>query len=353
VKEADMNKRFSFVVKIVIGLALAVGVSVTAFGEDFYKGKTIHFIVGYSPGGGYDAYTRLIARHITRHIAGNPTAVVQNMTGAGSLVAANFTYNRAKPDGLTVGVWNTQNLFNQAMGDKRVRLDGRKMGWIGSPGGESVVCAIMGFAGLKTFQDILNSEKPVKLGATRGGNTVHLPKILNKWVGTKFKIITGYAGTAPIRLAMQSREVDGLCWVWKSMRTTARSLLDAKGDDKLIPFIIHGRWNEPEVKDIPLFSEVIKGEDNLTAYNIWNAPNEFARPLSLPPGTPKERIGILRKAFKATMEDPDFLADAKRSKLIVEYVSGEKVDELVNRIYSMPPRIKENLEFLMRKQKKS
>jgi hypothetical protein len=130
-------------------------------------------------------------------------------------------------------------------------------------------------------------------------------------------------------------------------------MLDAKGDDKMIPFVIAHRWEDPEVKDVPLFSDVIKDKDDLHAFNVWNSSNDFARPFSLPPGSPKEALSILRKAFKATIEDKDYIADATKSKLTVDYVSGEQVEENVKRVYSAPPEVKKRLDFLFKKRKTS
>jgi tripartite-type tricarboxylate transporter receptor subunit TctC len=320
---------------------------------EFYKGKTIRFIVGFAAGGGYDAYTRMVARYISRYIPGRPSTVVENMDGAGSVIAANYLYNKAEKDGLTVGIWNSQNIFNQMMGDPSIRFDGRKFGWIGSPSTDSVACAIMGFAGPKTFDEIVKSKKPVRMGATRSGNTTQLPAMLNRWAGANFEVIPGYTGTSKIRLAMSSREVDGACWTWDSMRSTARSMLDAKGDDKMIPFIINGKWDDPEVKGIAQFHEVIKNKDNLAGFDAWNAANEFARPLSLPPGSPPEALAILRKAFKATVEDKDYKADAEKSKLTVDYTAGEKIEQYVKQIDSISPAIKKDLEFLVKRPRTS
>jgi tripartite-type tricarboxylate transporter receptor subunit TctC len=332
-----------------LGLTFLIMPRAQALADEFYQGKTIRFIVGFSAGGGYDSYTRTVARHIGKHIAGRPATVVENMAGAGSVLAANHMYNKVEPDGLTVGIWNSHNVFNDAMDDKSIRIDGRKVGWIGAPSKDTVVCAIMGFTGPKTFAEIQQSQKAVKMGATRSGNTVHLPMMLNKWAGTNFEIIPGYGGTSRIRLAMQSKEVDGACWSWQSMRTTARAMLDAESDDELIPFIIDKNWNEPEVKEIATFTEAIKDPDNLRAYKTWNAPNEFARPLSLPPGVPKQRLEVLRRAFVATMKDREFIADAEKSKLDLDYTPAAEIEEYVRDIYSIPPKVKENLQFLMRK----
>jgi tripartite-type tricarboxylate transporter receptor subunit TctC len=324
-----------------------------ALAEDFYKGKNLRFIVGFAAGGGYDAYTRLVAKYISRHIPGNPSTVVENMDGAGSVIAANHMYNKATRDGLTVGIWNSHNVFNQMMGDPSIKFDGRKFGWIGTPSKDSVACAIMGFSGPKTFDEVVKSKKPIRMGATRAGNTTQLPEMLNRWAGAKFEIIPGYTGTSKIRLAMRSHEVDGACWTWDSMRSTARSMIDAKGDEKMIPFIVADRWEDPEVKNLPLFREVIKDKDNLHAFNTWNSANEFARPFSLPPGSPPEALSVLRKAFKATMEDKDYMADANKSKLPVDYTSGEKIEQYVEQIYSVSPDMKQRLDFLFKKPRTS
>jgi len=348
-----MNTKLLCLVKLVIGLAFVVGASATALGEEFYKGKTILFIVGPGPGGGYDTYTRAIARHIGKYIPGNPTPIVQNMTGAGTLNAAHYIYSRAKPDGLTVGIWNSALVLRQALGDRSVKFKGDKFGWIGAPHKGLPTCGIMAFTGLKALKDVLNSKKPIKMGGTFPGfATVDLPKILNLTLGTKFNVIPGYGGTRAISFAMQRREVDGACWSWESMRVVARAVLDAKGDDKLIPFVSHGNPQDPEVKDLPGLTEVIKGEENRAILNTYLQQYNFQRPFSLPPGTPKGRLSILRKAFKATLEDPQFLADAKKSKLIINYVSGQEIEKNVAQTLAVTPEAKERLQFLVIKKKK-
>jgi hypothetical protein len=342
-KENYMSKRSIFVSMLVAGLAFTVGFSSTALGADFYKGKVIRILVGFSPGGGYDTYARAAARHMSKYIPGNPTFIVQNMTGAGSLIAANFTYNKAKPDGLTLGVWNSQFVLYQALGDKNVKIDGRKLNWIG-------------FTGLKSLEDVLKSNKPIKVGATRAGSTLNdLPKILNLTLGTKFDVITGYKGSSRIRIAMQKKEVEGACFGWESMKVTGRAMLDASGDDKFIPFIIHNRWPEPEVKDLPLTPEVIKakkGEEALGIYKAWAAAYEFQRPVVAPPGVPADRLEILRKAYKAALEDPKFLAEAKKAKLAIRYVSPKEIYQKVDDMLSISPKTNENLQFLVRKPEK-
>jgi tripartite-type tricarboxylate transporter receptor subunit TctC len=348
-----MNTKLCLLITVVAGLVLLPTVPAKSSTHDFYKGKNIRFVVGFAAGGGYDLSARLVGRHMGKHIPGNPTIVVENMTGAGSLIAANYTYNSAKPDGLFIGIWNSAYVLRQALGDKAVRFDARKLGWIGAPTKGTPFCSIMAYTGLKSMKDILGANRELKMGSTGPGSTYDdMPQILNRTQGTKFKVISGYEGTSTILVAMRRKEVDGGCWTWESARTTARPMLDAKGDEKLIPFLIHSRESDPEVKDLPLIPEIIKGEDNLSAYRTWSGTYEFQRPFSVPPGTPKERLQLLRKAFAATMKDPEFVAEAEKSKFEATYVSGEEVDKYVDKVLSVTPKAKELLDFLMVTSKK-
>ena len=343
-----------YMIVLAIGLAIVVGSPTSALADDFYKGKTIRFVVGYAPGGGYDTYTRAVVRHMGKHITGNPTPIVQNMTGGGSLIAANYIYKRAKPDGLTVGIWNSGIILQQVLGGPGIKFKADKFGWVGAPVQGWPTSAIMGYTGLKTLKDVMNTNQRIKVGATRAGSTTDdLPKILNQTLGTNFDVISGYTGTATIRIAMQKQEVDAACWGWESMSVTARAMLDASGEDQLIPFLIHGTLDDPQVKDLPQILNVIKGQSNLATFKAWASTYDFQRPLSLPPGTPKARLATLRKAYRATMNDPAFLADAKKSKLIISYVSGEDIDKHVATILATPAAAKEKLGFLVRKKKKN
>jgi tripartite-type tricarboxylate transporter receptor subunit TctC len=338
---------FFVVVTTSLGLNLLEGSYHWAVAQDFYKDKIIRFIVGQAAGGGYDTYTRTIAQHMIKHVPGNPAVTVENMTGAGSLVAANYLYNTAKPDGLTVANWNSAFVLNQALGDPNIRFDARRFGWIGAPSKGVPVCLIMGFSGPKSFDEILKSAKPIKMGGTApGSHSIDLPLMLNKMLGTKFQAVSGYPGTSQIRLALQRREVDGQCTNWESVVSTQRELLDAKGDEKMIPFLVHARLADPELKNVPLFSEVLKDEASNNTYKAYMAQMEYQRPLTVAPGTPPERLEILRRAFKATLTDPEFQAQANKSKLDITYVSGEEIDKIVAEVLSIPPRVKENLQFL-------
>lgn len=315
--------------------------------QDFYKDKTIRFIVGQAAGGGYDTYTRTIARYLGKHIPGGPTTLVDNMTGAGSLVAANYLFNNAKPDGLTVSMWNSALVFNQTMGDRNVKFDARKFGWLGAPSKSVPVCLVMGFAGPKTLDEIVKSAKPLRMGGTGpGSHSIDMPLLLNKMVGSKFAVVSGYQGTAQIKIALQRREVDGHCTNWDSILATQKDMLDGKGDDRLIPFILHARVSEPEAKNVTLISEALNDENHLRAYRAYMAQMEYSRPLTIAPNTPKERLEILRRAFKVTLADPDFLAQANKLKLDINYVSGEESEKWVNEVLSLPAKLKEELRYL-------
>ena len=329
-----------------------LGNSAVAWAEDFYKDRTIRFIVGQAPGGGYDTYVRTIARHIGKHIPGKPATNVENMEGAGSLISANYVYRQASPDGLTLVNFNNSLVLQNGLGDPRIKIDFRKLGWVGAPSVGVPVCMVMGFSGLKTLDDVLKTKKPLKAGATRAGSAGYdLPLILNKTLGTNFEVISGFTGTATTRVALQKREINAFCSQWESMRVTARAMLDAPGDDKLIPFVISERWEDPEVKNLPLIKDAIQDPKKYAIFRAWSAQMDFQRPLTVAPGTPKDRLAILRKALAETLKDPELLAEAKKAKLVITPVSGEKTEKLVDEILSMPAEVKQSLSFLVRKAK--
>jgi tripartite-type tricarboxylate transporter receptor subunit TctC len=340
----EIMKNFSrLLIALALGLAGAFGPP-QADAADFYAGKTITFIVGYRAGGGYDVFTRAVSRHIGRHIPGNPAAVVENRGGAGSLIAANYVYNAAKPDGLTLAVFGSGLVTQQALGARGLKFDARKFGYLGSMSVGTPTCVIMGFTGLKTLDDVLHSKKKLKMGSTGAGSTTDdLPRLMIGLMDAPLDVIPGFKGTSSVRIAMQRKELDGACWTWESIRTTARAMLDAKGDKRLIPFVMEGKYGEAEVAKVPQFTDVIKGEDNLKAFKAWLNPYKFFRPVATPPKTPKDRLQILQTALKQTMEDPKFLADAKKSKLDVTYTSPEDMEKYISEILDISPGAKKKL----------
>ncbi len=324
-----------------------------AWAENFFEGKTIRFVVGFSAGGGYDVYTRLVARYIGRHIPGNSATVVENTPGAGSLLTANRLFAKVKPDGLTVATFHPGLVMQQALGAGGIRFKADEFEWVGALVRGMPVCAIMGFTGLKTLEDVLKTKRELKFGGTRAGSSTNdLPNIMNLLMGTKINVISGYEGTSKIRLALQARELDGVCNTWDAMKPTSRAMLKAKGDGRLIPFIIQGNSQDTEVKDLPQFTDLIKGKEDLAAFKTVTNPYNMLKPLVLPPKTPRERVEIIRTALEKTLGAAQFKKEAEKSKLLIDPLTGEEVENLVQEILGLPSKAKEKLGFLVRKAKK-
>ena len=327
---------------------------------DFFSGQTMRLLVGFSAGGGYDTYGRAIARHISKHIPGNPEVVVENMTGAGSLVAANHLYNQAEPDGLTIGLWNSNHMFIQALADdpsaEGILFDGAQFGWLGAPSDGNPVCAIMGFAGVTDADEIIapgartaNGEI-IQHGSTAavGGSLADIPRLTNAFAGTDHEIVSGYRGTATVRLALQGGEVDAACWGWESMGVTARSMLDAEGDEQFIPYAMTFPSEDPEISDLPLIGDYIEDADQKALFDLWRVGYRFQRPWSTPPGTAPELIAILQQAFNDTMADPEFIADAEGAGLYLNPQTGTDIETWVSQILSVTPDQKAALQFLVK-----
>jgi tripartite-type tricarboxylate transporter receptor subunit TctC len=341
-----MRSTMRFLLAILAGILLLP--TTTTAQEDFFKDKRVRFVVGYPPGGGYDLAARIVARHMGRHIPGNPSIIVQNMPGGGSRIAANHINATARPDGLTVGIWNSAFALFGALGDTGIRFDGRKVGWLGASTKDNSVCAVMGFTGQKTWKDVVSSGKELHFLSTAAGSiSDDLPRILNLAAGTKFKVTPGYTGTGPIILALQRKEGDGWCTGWLSMRANARDLLAAKGDDQLIPFVIQAPAPDAETKGISLINDVLTSQEGKAMYSAWASHLEFFRPFSAPPGLPPERLAALRRAFAQTFKDPQFLADAKKVGLEVALTTGEEIEKMVAENYLLSPALKEKLKFLV------
>jgi hypothetical protein len=319
----------------------------------FFDGQTIRLLVGFSAGGGYDTYGRAIARHIGKHIPGNPDIVVENMTGAGSLVAANHLYNQAEPDGLTVGLWNSNHILVQVLVDdpaaRGVLFDGAKYGWLGAPSDGNPVCAIMGVAGVTDASEILAPGTTFKHGSTAstGGPLADIPHTTNAFLGTNHEVVSGYRGTATVRLALQGGEVDSACWGWESMGVTARSMLDAEGDEQFIPYVMTFPSDDPEIADLPLIGDFFEDPEQQALWDLWRVGYQFQRPWTTPPGTAPELIDVMQEAFTATMADPDFIADAEAAGLYLNPQTGDDIEGWVAQMLSITPEQKAALEFLV------
>lgn len=320
----------------VIGIVLvSIGISQRAtHAQDFYAGKTIRIVVGFPAGGGFDTYSRTIARHITKYIPGAPTVVVDNVTGAGSLIAANTIYKATKPDGLTIGNFIGNLIPQQLFGGSGIEFDARKFEWIGVPVRDHVVCALTKASGITSVDAWMTAKSPVKLGGSAPGTTNDdVAKLLKAALGLPIQLVTGYKGTAPIKLAAESGEIDGGCWAWESIKVMWRSGLDAGEVNIVLQAVPKAILDLPKV---PVAIELAKSEEarKLIQAGIHDTA-AITRPYALPPGTPKDRVQILRRAFRETMKDKDFLAEAAKSKLDVDPVSGEEVEKIVSGLFKL------------------
>ncbi len=338
--------RVKVLMAIIVGIALFAGFLFSATAEEFYKGKTITFVVGLSAGGGFDTYTRMIARHFGKHVPGNPTTVVQNRTGAGSLIAANYIYNKAKPDGTVIGNWFGPLVLQHVMGNKAVKLDGRKLGWLGVPTSDSGVCSFTKASGITSLDKWFASKRPVKIGATGpGSSTRDPPKLLKVAIGLPLKIIEGYKGTAKIRLAAESGEVDGACFPWQSVKVTWRRGIES---GNVVVVLQNMLESHPELKDVPLAMKYAKTAEARELLKVANdVYGSIFRPYSVPPGTPKDRLRLLQKAFMDTMRDPELLKEAKKSKLEFDPIDGSATRKLITKLYDMSPALLARLKEII------
>ena len=315
---------------------LLPSVAAAASADDFYKGKTVRIVVGFSAGGGFDTYARAITRHMSKHIPGQPAIVVENMTGAGSLIAANHVYKVAKPDGLTIGHFIGGLFLGQVLGQAGVEFDARKFEFIGAPITDHVVCALTKASGITSVEKWLAS-KTVKMGGIAPGTSTpdNATRILKAALGLPIQLVTGYKGTADVRLAAESGEVSGGCWGWDSVKTTWRKAIES-GDAVVV--LQANRKNHPELPQVPQAIKLAKTEDARRIIEVGiHADSDIVRTYTLPPGTPKERVQILRKAFDDTIKDPEFLADAKKSNLSVDPVPVDEVERDIGALFKLDP----------------
>jgi tripartite-type tricarboxylate transporter receptor subunit TctC len=315
-------------------IVLAVGGIDGAHAQSFFEGKTVRIIVGLAPGGGFDSYARVIARHMGRHIPGTPTIVVENMTGAGSLISANHVYRVAKPDGLTMGHFNGGLFLGQVLGQPGIEFEARKFELIGAAIKEDSVCALSKASGITSVEKWMAAKTPVKLGGVApGGSPDNNARVLKAALGLPIQLVSGYKGTAEIRLAVASGELAGACWSWESMRSTWRGALDT---GEVVTVLQTSYRSFPDLANVPLALSLAKTEDakQLIRAGIQN-PSAFARPFALPPGTPKDRVVLLRKAFQETLKDPAFVAEMDKAKLTLEPATAEELERMVAEVFAL------------------
>ncbi len=317
----------------VLMLFTAASIASAQSAAEFYKGKNIELYIGYSVGGGYDLYARVLARHIGKHIPGNPTVVPKNMEGAGSLRLANWLAQVAPRDGTVFGTVGRGVPFDPLLGLPGTQFKATDFSWIGSANNEVSICASWGTSQVTKIDDVFSKQMIVG-GTGPSDDTVQFPRVLNGVLGTKFKIISGYPGGNDVVLAMERGEVEGRCgWSWSTVMATHPDWVKDKKIHLLVQLALE---KHPDLPDVPVVIDMAKTPEQKQIIKLIFARQVVGRPYFAPPGIPKDRLEVLRKAFTDTMTDKDFLADANKSKLEIAPVAGDKVEALVKEIYETP-----------------
>jgi len=310
---------------VLAGLACAAGV------EDFYKGRNVTLVIGYSVGGGYDAYARLLGRYFGKHVPGNPAIVPEQMTGAGSLRSANFIYSVAAKDGSVFGT------FSRSMGISplidKAGFDSRKFTWLGSVTDDNTTCVTWNTSPIKSWDDFLT--KPSKFGGEGAGADPDIWTLLYKNVfGAKAQLVSGYPGTNDTVLAMERGEIDGLCGIsWSTIKSRHPEWLTSHSVNIIVQAALK---KEPEISAVPLATDLAKNPEQLQIIKLLLVSQAMARPFAAPPDIPADRKAALLSAFGATMKDADFLAEAQKLSFDVRPVNATAIDAMLTEVYQTP-----------------
>jgi tripartite-type tricarboxylate transporter receptor subunit TctC len=336
-----MHRQTSFLTTGALAVLLAATAAVPAQADavaDFYKGRQLTLQVGFGAGGGYDTTTRLVSRHFGKHIPGNPTVVVQNVPGAGSMKVANATFNVSPKDGSVLGVFASSTALEPLFGNKKAKYDPRKFEWIGSFHRDIASCGVWKGAGqgIKSLPDLINAKKTVLFGSTSPtAITSQHPQFLKHMLGANIKVIYGYKGTKDVSLAMMRGEVNGSCGMFESSVRGAFDQHVKSGELKIITQFGRDR-SVSYFTDATRMYDLLKTKEQKQIADVIFRQTELARPLAAPPGTPMDRVAALRKALMDTMKDPALIADGKRIRIVFDPVSGEETAQIFNDFYNTP-----------------
>jgi tripartite-type tricarboxylate transporter receptor subunit TctC len=322
---------------VIVAAVWVTANSIPVQAQDFYKDKTVRFIVGYSPGGSFDLYTRVIARHFPKHVPGNPTTIVENMTGAGGIIAANHLFNRAKPDGLTIGAWAAPLVLQQIMGNDAVQFDARKFGYLGVPSPYDTVCTFNDKSGVANMNDWFAVKRAMKISSIGPGtSTSDIPKLLKAALYLPLEVLDGYKGGADARLAVESGEVDGYCGSWQTVETVWRGAYES---GKIRAILQASLEPYSKYKEVPLAISYAKTDLARQLVTVADSAHGAQFPYTVPPGMTKDRLELLQKAFVDTLKDPELLAEAKKSKLDIEVIDGPTIAKKLGQLYELQPAV--------------
>lgn len=333
---------------LAVGFVFFAAPASAASVEDFYKGKTIRIVVGFEPGGATDTISRLVQRVLPKHIPGNPTIVVENKPGGGSLLGLNTVYNAEPKDGTVIVGFNQDLIRSQALGAPGVRFDARKLDWLASTVDSMGICAARTDSGIAKIQDIMNGKELVVASFGKGTISYDPPAVMNAVLGTRFKIITGYQGGAPQRLAVRNGEVQGFCTSLDPMTASARELLEG---DKPITRIIAVTGSKtpdsPFTKGVPAAETLAKTEEAKTLLRAIHLGFTITIPFAMAPGVPKERVQALRAAFEKTFKDPEFLTLAEKAQQTIRAKTGGEVARVAEEMLNLPLVLANKLKVIL------
>jgi tripartite-type tricarboxylate transporter receptor subunit TctC len=314
---------------------------------DFYRGKTLTIVVGHSAGGGFDRYARAIARHFGKYIPGNPGVVVNNMVGAGTMISANYTYNQAPRDGTVVNSFDGGLLPSQLYGSSAVQFDLAKFNYIGAPDFFKYIMVVTKKSGITKMEDFLTGGKEVVVGAVPNTSIQHAATMLKEVLNAKVKLVSGFKGTAEIRLAMKADEVNSVITGWETLSVS--NMQDFQSGE----WLILSQWVEEPLPDlpqnnVPSIYKFTRNDEERQLFNLGLIkPNSYARPYAMPPGVPADRVRAVEAAFLKTLKDPEFLAEAEKTRMTLSPVSGTELRKMIVEGLSMPPAMKERLRPIL------
>jgi tripartite-type tricarboxylate transporter receptor subunit TctC len=321
--------------RLVALVALAWSSACPAQAQDFFKGKTLRLIVGTPPGGGYDTYGRIVARHLGEHLPGHPTVIVVNMAGASGMNAVTWLYTQAPRDGSTIATFNKSMPFYQALGQQGVRFKTEELTWIGSLSQDPDVVSVWHLSGVKNIEDA--KAKQVVMGANSGGTMTLYPALLNATLGTRFKIVTGYPGSAAVYLAIEKGEVDGAgSSPWTSWKASRPHWVR---DKQIVPLVQVGLKRDRDLADVPRLIDLAQNDEQQKLFTFVSAPAAIERPYAGPPGMPAEVLDTYRHAFDAMVKDARFQEEVRRLNLDLDPQSGQEVANIVAGIVGAPPAV--------------
>jgi len=345
------HRRATLIASLFFFTALFLNLERAAAQTPFFQGKTITIVVGSSTGGGYDLWARVLARHFGKHIPGNPTILVQNMPGAASIVAANYIYGIAKPDGLTLGALLPALYFDQLLGRKEVKFDFAKFGWVGSPEQNAIMHYMRADSPYKSIDDIRKAKQPPRCGSSGTGTTgFYIPRLLDAVLGTKHVVVSGYQGGSEIDLAVERGEVH--CWSPLIATYFGREPYISWHKKGFVRVVMQsGEKRDPRLGDVPTVWELMDQfktpDEGRRLTKVIFVAATLGRPIALPPATPPDRLKLLREAYQRTLKDPELIAETKRQRWEIDAVTGEEMEKLAKEVTAQPTGVIEKMKAVL------